>query len=104
MGNVKRIYVEKKKPFAVKAAELHEELKNYLGIDAREVRIFIRYDVENISDPVFERACRTVFSEPPVDDLFLEKIDLPDGARVFPWNFCRVSLTRERIPQPSASR
>ncbi len=87
MGNVRRIYVEKKKPFAVKAAELHEELKNYLGINAREVRIFIRYDVENISDPVFDRACRTVFSEPPVDDLFLEKIDLPQGARVFSVEF-----------------
>jgi len=83
MGNVRRIYVEKKKPFAVKANELHEELKNYLGIDAAGVRIFIRYDVENVSDEVFERACRTVFSEPPVDDLYRENIDIPEGGRVF---------------------
>ena len=69
MGNVRRVYVEKKKDFAVKAAELHEELKNYLGINVADVRIFIRYDVENISDATFERACKTVFSEPPVDDL-----------------------------------
>ena len=32
MGNVRRIYVEKKEPYAVKAKELHDELKNYLGI------------------------------------------------------------------------
>jgi phosphoribosylformylglycinamidine synthase len=83
MGNVRRIYVEKKKPFAVKAKELHEELKNYLGIDAAEVRMFIRYDVENVSDEVFERACRTVFSEPPVDDLYHETIDIPADGRVF---------------------
>ena len=87
MGNVRRIYVEKKKPFAVKATELHEELKNYLGINVDEVRIFIRYDVENISDATFERACKTVFSEPPVDDLYLENIDIPAGSNVFSVEF-----------------
>ncbi|MBQ4537529.1 MAG: phosphoribosylformylglycinamidine synthase [Lachnospiraceae bacterium] len=83
MGNVRRIYVEKKAPFAVKAKELHEEFKNYLGIDTTEVRVFIRYDVENISDEVFERACKTVFSEPPVDDLYLEQIEVPQNGKVF---------------------
>ena len=87
MGNVRRIYVEKKRPFAVKAAELHEELKNYLGIDAEEVRILIRYDVENLSDAVFERACTSVFSEPPVDDYYLEQIEIPAGTRVFSVEF-----------------
>ena len=63
MGNVRRIYVEKKPPFAVKAKELKEEIVGYLGITGvKEVREFIRYDVENISDQIFEEACRTVFS------------------------------------------
>ena len=83
MGNVRRIYVEKKAPFAVKAKELHEELKGYLGINADKVRVFIRYDVENISDEVFERACQTIFSEPPVDDLYLENIEIPADGHVF---------------------
>ena len=83
MGSVRRIYVEKKEPFAVKAKELHEELKGYLGIHVEGVRVFIRYDVENISDQVFERACRTVFSEPPVDDLYRETIEIPLGAKLF---------------------
>ncbi len=87
MGNVRRIYVEKKAPFAVKAKELHEELKNYLGIDVRNVREFIRYDVENISDEVFARACKTVFSEPPVDDLYEETIEIPANGRVFSVEF-----------------
>ena len=37
MGNVRRIYVEKKEPFAVKAKELNEELKNYLGVRSEGV-------------------------------------------------------------------
>ena len=87
MGNVRRIYVEKKEPFAVKAKELHEELKNYLGIKVDQVREFIRYDVENISDEVFERACKTVFSEPPVDDLYMEEIEIPANGKVFSVEF-----------------
>ena len=88
MGNVRRIYVEKKAPFAVKAKELQEEVKNYLGIgDVEDVRMFIRYDVENISDEVFGTACRTVFSEPPVDNLYEENIDIPQGSRVFSVEF-----------------
>jgi len=84
MGNVRRIYVEKKAPFAVKAKELNEEIKSYLLIDSvTGVREFIRYDVENISDEVFEKACKTVFSEPPVDILYQETIDIPADAKVF---------------------
>ena len=84
MGNVRRIYVEKKAPFAVKAKELKGDLKNYLNLKTIEdVRIFIRYDVEHISDEVFERACRTVFSEPPVDELYREEIEIPENGRVF---------------------
>ena len=84
MGNVRRIYVEKKEAFAVKARELEEELRSYLGINGLEqARIFIRYDVENISDAVFEKACKSVFSEPPVDDLYMENIEMPKNARCF---------------------
>ncbi len=81
--DVKRIYVEKKKEFAVKAAELKEEIIGYLGIAVKDIRVFIRYDVMNISDEIFDRACHLIFSEPPVDDFYLENIDIPAGARVF---------------------
>ncbi len=84
MSAVRRIYVEKKEPFAGKAKELKTEISGYLGIKTVEaVRIFIRYDVENVSDEVFEKACTTVFSEPPVDILYRENIDIPAGAKVF---------------------
>ena len=88
MGNVKRIYVEKKAPFAVKARELQEEIGSYLGIaGVKNVRVFIRYDVENLSEDTFEAACRTVFSEPPVDILYRESIELPKDSRVLSVEF-----------------
>ena len=88
MGNVKRIYVEKKAPFAVKAKELKEEIGSYLGIaGVKEVREFIRYDVENLSDDTFEAACKTVFSEPPVDILYREMIEIPKDGKVFSVEF-----------------
>ena len=84
MGSVRRIFVEKKPAFAVKAKELKEEIKSYLGIDGvSEVRVLIRYDVENISDEVFSAACRTVFCEPPVDMLYEEAFETGEDARVF---------------------
>ena len=84
MGNVRRIFVEKKEPFAVKAKELKEEIKSYLGIGGvTGVRVLIRYDVENLSDEVFASACRTVFSEPPVDVLYEEAFETEPGSRMF---------------------
>ena len=88
MSNVRRVYVEKKPSFAVKAKELKHEISSYLGIQTvTNVRELIRYDVENISDYVFEKACHTVFAEPPVDDLYLEKFEAADGAHVFSVEF-----------------
>ena len=84
MSNVRRVYVEKKPAYAVQAKELKHEISSYLGIKtASNVRVLIRYDVENISDEVFEKACRTVFAEPPVDDLYLEKFEAAEGAKIF---------------------
>lgn len=84
MSNVRRIFVEKKPPFAVKAKELLEEIKSYLGIDGvSEVRVLIRYDVENVSDEVFKAACRTVFSEPPVDMLYEEQFETAENSHIF---------------------
>ena len=88
MSNVRRVYVEKKPSFAVKAKELKHEISSYLGIKTvTNVRELIRYDVENISDDVFEKACHTVFAEPPVDDLYLEKFEAADGTHVFSVEF-----------------
>lgn len=73
MSKVKRVYVEKKKPYAVKAKELTEDIKGYLGIDGlKEVRELVRYDVENLTEDTYKKALTCVFSEPPVDDVYEE--------------------------------
>ena len=86
MGNVRRVYVEKKPDFAVKAKELKHEIKHYLGIAADEVRVLIRYDVENVSDETYQKALQTVFSEPPVDDIYEENFEAGAG-KVFSVEF-----------------
>ena len=84
MSGVRRVYVEKKKPYAVKAAQQLEEIRTFLGITGiRDLRLLIRYDIENIKEDVFETAARCVFSEPPVDILYRETVEIPEGARVF---------------------
>ncbi len=82
--SVKRIYVEKKPEFAVKAKELREEIENYLGISSvTGVRVLIRYDLENLSEDVYRASLGTIFSEPPVDDCYEGVFPRKDDDRVF---------------------
>ena len=84
MSSVKRVYVEKKPEFAVAADSLLHEIREYLGLtDVTGVRILIRYDVENISEDVYRKACSVVFAEPPVDVLYEETFPLAEDETVF---------------------
>ena len=84
MSNVRRVYVEKKPPYAVKANEVLEDIRSYLGISGVQgVRVLIRYDVENITEDSYEKACLSVFSEPPVDILYEEEFPLEAGEKAF---------------------
>ena len=88
MSSVRRVYVEKKPAFAVQAKDLRHELRKYLGVSGLTgVRVLIRYDVENISDDVFEKACKTVFAEPPVDTLYKESFEMAENTRAFSVEF-----------------
>ncbi|RHG63090.1 phosphoribosylformylglycinamidine synthase [Coprococcus comes] len=88
MMGVKRVYVEKKPEFAVQAKELRHEVKSYLGIKTvKNVRVLIRYDVENLSDATFERACNGVFAEPPVDVLYREDFPREESDHIFSVEF-----------------
>jgi len=74
---VQRIYVEKKQGLRHEATGLLNELRTVLGISAlTDLRLINRYDVEGIDDSVFQRAVKTVFSEPQVDDVMA---DCPQG-------------------------
>ena len=82
--SVRRIFVEKKPAYAVKAGELREELENYLGIhNVKNVRVLIRYDIENLSEETYRKALVTIFSEPPVDLVYEEEFTRNPGDLVF---------------------
>ncbi|MCH5266627.1 MAG: phosphoribosylformylglycinamidine synthase [Lachnospiraceae bacterium] len=84
MANVKRIYVEKKAPYAVRAKELKQEIREYLNIQGLEsVRVLIRYDVEALTEDTYQKALVTVFSEPPVDNVYEGGFEKDSGDRVF---------------------
>ena len=83
MSKVKRVYVEKKPEYAVKAKELFDELTEYLDLKIEKVRVLIRYDVENVSDDTYKKALKTVFSEPPVDFVYETTFPYEEGDNIF---------------------
>ncbi len=83
MSKVKRVYVEKKPEYAVKAKELFDEMTEYLDLKIENVRVLIRYDVENVSDTTYEKALKTVFSEPPVDYVYETVFPCEESDKVF---------------------
>jgi len=84
MNSVRRVYVEKKEEFAIKAAELLSEIHGYLDIPQVEnVRVLVRYDVENVPDDVYQKALGLVFSEPPVDYIYEETFPMAEDEITF---------------------
>ena len=97
MGKVRRVYVEKKPQFAVSAKSLLSEIGSYLGIkDVTGVRVLIRYDVQDVSDNVFKKAVKTVFSEPPVDVVYEETFPRvkEEHAR---WLYTAVTRAQDKV-------
>ena len=87
MSNVRRVYVEKKPAFAVTAKELKHEVKHYLNITSvTGIRVLVRYDVENVSEETYQKALLSVFSEPPVDDIYEEHFEM-GNAKAFSVEF-----------------
>ena len=77
---VSRIYVEKKPGFDVEAQQLKAELTEILGVSGLTgVRVINRYDVEGISQELFDSCVPTVFSEPQVDVTYAELPDCGDA-------------------------
>ena len=85
---VYRVYVEKKKLFAVEGGDVLADLNTALGVKSvKNVRIVNRYDVEGISEENFKKALPTVFSEPPVDDVYFALPEAKENERVFAVEF-----------------
>ena len=99
MGEVRRVYVEKKKDYAVKAKELHASLKQYLGLDVESVRVLVRYDIENLSDASYEKALdsQEKGQNHQLTTCMKRHYHLPMGKYLSALSFCQVSSIREQI-------
>ena len=76
-----RIYVEKKDN--VQARKEAADVKTLLNVTAEDFRLVLRYDVEGLTEEELNASLGTVFSEPPVDNVYLEEINFPAEYKVF---------------------
>ncbi len=83
MTDIRRVFVEKKPGFDVEAQHMLEDFRLNLGLSLSGLRVFNRYDIEGISDEEFAQARNTIFSEPPVDEVYDEEMPLKEGWQVF---------------------
>ena len=81
---VRRVYTEKKSRYAVEAQQLYADLRSHLGLkNLSGVRVINRYDVSGLDEQAYRLSLTTVFSEPPVDNLYLEELPLAAGEQAF---------------------
>ncbi|WP_027400468.1 phosphoribosylformylglycinamidine synthase [Anaerovorax odorimutans] len=81
---VKRIYVEKKQGFDIEAQNLYKDIKENLHLkELNSLRIINRYDIEGIDDDTYENAKHTIFSEPAIDFLYIENIEINKEDKFF---------------------
>ena len=79
MEPIKRIYVEKKTPFAIEAESLFFDLRENLGIqNLTGVRMLNRYDISGLTAAEYNTARKTIFSEPPLDWVYDEEVQIED--------------------------
>ena len=81
---VKRIYVKKKKGFDIEAKDLLADIQENLAIQTlKNIIILNRYDVEDITEEILEQAKNTVFSEPQVDECYVEEYPFKKEDSIF---------------------
>lgn len=82
---VRRIFVEKRQGFFdIPAQQLCSDLKETFQLEElKAVRIIKRYDIEGLSDEEYAAVKSVVFSEPPVDVVYEEKLPHFPNSRVF---------------------
>ena len=80
-----RIFVEKKDN--VQARKEAADIKTLLNINTQDLRLVLRYDVEGLTEEELNASLGTVFSEPPVDNVYLENVEIPEGYKAFAVSF-----------------
>ncbi len=81
---IKRIFVEKKDKYQVEAKSLEQTFQRILKIQGFEsMRILYRYDVEGVKEDLFKQIIGTILSEPNVDNVFEDSIQIKEGDKIF---------------------
>lgn len=83
MSGVRRVFVEKKKGFNSEAISLREDINSSLNMNLKKLRLINRYDVEDIGDEAYVNVCETILSEPNLDNLYHEKLEINSKDRIF---------------------
>ncbi len=77
MAAIRRIYVEKKAPYAGEARRLLADLRDFLGLRRlRGVRLLQRYDIEGLGRRWLRPVRAGVLAEMPLDDVYDETFPL----------------------------
>lgn len=79
-----------------------QTLDAQLGIAVEDFREILRYDVEGLSQEELKEAIVNVFSEPPVDNVYLENMDCGEDYKVFAVSYLNGQYDRGRTAPPSA--
>ncbi|MEG2928560.1 MAG: phosphoribosylformylglycinamidine synthase [Oscillospiraceae bacterium] len=99
---VYRVYVSKKEGYNNEDKSVQSDLRTNLGIDSvKKVKIYNRYDVENIDKDVFDRCVNSIFSEMQVDDV-AKSIKLTDrtfATELLPGQFDQRADSAEQCVQ-----
>ncbi len=83
MSLVYRVYVQKRKEFAVEAMEIYNNLKEQLKINSlNKLDVVYRYDIQGVSKEAFDQGVNIILSEPMVDDVLLEDYPI-ENKKVF---------------------
>ena len=94
---IRRVFSTKKAQYDVAARKLLTELREVLSIQAEDLKIFQRYDIEGLDDEFFDIALNTIFSELPLDQTFIEQLPELDGYRLFAVEYLPGQYDQERI-------
>ena len=98
---VRRVLSEKKPDYAVEAKGILHDVTSDLDITTlTNVRVINRYDVSGITDEEYAQAKNVVFSEPPVDNVYDETVDLGDSCRSRQRDHLHVETEQKRNRDP----
>src|SRR5690554_6763098 len=76
---IKRVFSTKKEGFDQKSKKLLEDIREVLNIKAKFLKMFVRYDIQGLDEEFFQTAVDTIFSEKPVDNVYLDSLPKLEG-------------------------